>query len=88
MSNNPPELVLAVREVERIAALHEMNNPAPTRIDNDELAAREQAVRGLLTRRSVSPKRLVAPGPDVQTLDLFHALCLLVVSPIVPRAPG
>ena len=37
----------------------------------DDLAAREQAVRALLTRRSVSPKRLVAPGPDVQTLDLL-----------------
>lgn len=42
----------------------------PTR-HNDDLAAREQAVRALLTRRSVSPKRLVAPGPDLQTLDLL-----------------
>jgi nitroreductase len=42
----------------------------PTRHD-DDLAAREQAVRALLSRRSVSPKRLVAPGPDLQTLDLL-----------------
>jgi len=48
-----------------------MNHPTTTRIDNDDLAAREQAVRALLTRRSVSPKRLVAPGPDLQTLDLL-----------------
>lgn len=42
----------------------------PTRHD-DDLATREQAVRALLSRRSVSPKRLVAPGPDLQTLDLL-----------------
>lgn len=42
----------------------------PTRHD-DDLAAREQAVRALLSRRSVSPKRLVAPGPGQQALDLL-----------------
>ncbi len=42
----------------------------PTRHD-DDLAAREQAVRALLSRRSVSPKRLVAPGPDLHSLDLI-----------------
>ncbi len=47
-----------------------MSDPVPTRID-DDLALREQAVRALLTRRSVSPKRLVAPGPDLQTIDLL-----------------
>ena len=46
-----------------------MNHPIQT--DNDDLAARERAVRALLSRRSVSPKRLVAPGPDLQTLDLL-----------------
>jgi nitroreductase len=53
-----------------------MNEPAPIRHD-DDLAAREQALQPLLTRRSVSPKRLVAPGPDLLTLELLLrcALC-------------
>lgn len=32
---------------------------------------REQALQPLLSRRSVSPKRLAAPGPDLATLDLM-----------------
>jgi nitroreductase len=48
-----------------------MDDSAPTRTDHDSLAEREQLVRGLLSRRSVSPKRLVAPGPDLHMLDLM-----------------
>ncbi|HKX41482.1 MAG TPA: nitroreductase [Burkholderiaceae bacterium] len=41
-------------------------------LTDDHLAAsRERAVAALLTRRSVSPKRLVAPGPDLATLELM-----------------
>ena len=48
-----------------------MNDPAPTRIDNNNDSDNVAALRALLSRRSVSPKRLVAPGPDLHTLDLM-----------------
>jgi nitroreductase len=44
-------------------------DPASTM--SPDLSLREQALRPLLSRRSVSPKRLVAPGPDLATLDLI-----------------
>jgi len=48
-----------------------MNDPAPIRTDNNNDSDNVAALRALLSRRSVSPKRLVAPGPDLQTLDLL-----------------
>ncbi|HKW82599.1 MAG TPA: nitroreductase family protein, partial [Burkholderiaceae bacterium] len=44
--------------------------PPSTNIEQNA-ALREQALRPLLSRRSVSPKRLVAPGPDLAALDLI-----------------
>ena len=37
----------------------------------DDSTPREEALRPLLSRRSVSPKRLVAPGPDLAALELL-----------------
>jgi nitroreductase len=44
--------------------------PASTNIEQNA-ALHEQMLRPLLSRRSVSPKRLVAPGPDLAALDLI-----------------
>ena len=44
------------------------DHPSTSRLD---ATLRETLLRPLLTRRSVSPKRLVAPGPDLASLELI-----------------
>ncbi|HEY9066642.1 MAG TPA: nitroreductase [Burkholderiaceae bacterium] len=48
-----------------------MTTPDLADTTNPDAALRQAALRPLLTRRSVSPKRLIAPGPDLATLELM-----------------